>query len=63
MIQEITKAFAKISKIDPDSESYKKLIKILDDSSDQTLKQLANAKIKFISPLAFNRCVRRGIKV
>lgn len=63
MIQEITKAFAKISKIDPDSESYKKLIKILDDSSDQTLKQLANAKIKFISQLAFNRCVRRGIKV
>lgn len=63
MIQEITKAFAKISKIDPDSEAYKKLIEILDSANDRTLKQLANAKIKFISSLAFNRCVRRGIKV
>ena len=47
--------FAKISRIDPCSETYVKLIALLDSLNQPALRQLADAKIKFVSLLALNR--------
>ena len=54
-------SMARINKVDPESPTYEKMIKLLDDASDELLKQLAGAEIKFISMLARNRVMRRGI--
>lgn len=62
--QEITvlrNRYEKIDKIDPLSPSYEKLTDMLDNASDELLKQLAGADIKFVSKLAKNRVMRRGI--
>lgn len=50
--------YSKISGIDPDSESYKKLIALLDKQDKATLQKLADSGIKFISGLARNRVIR-----
>ena len=46
---------AKIERIDPCSETYKKMIKLLDGMPQSLLKQIAGAKIKFLSMLAKHR--------
>lgn len=42
--------------------SYRKLCAILDRAGDEALVAAYRAKIKFVSRLAFNRIVRRGIQ-
>lgn len=47
--------YSKINRINPDSEAYKKLIGLLDMMSQNQLKQIYSAGIKFLSKLAWNR--------
>lgn len=54
--------FGKITSIDPSAASYKKMIKLLDALGDEDLKTVSRAGIKFVSNLALNRVIRRGIK-
>ena len=49
------KAYGTLSGMNPSSPTYKKFIKFLDKLPKDQLKQLANAKIKFVSMLAKNR--------
>jgi len=53
--------YGSIGKIDPYGPTYSKLIDLLDHASDARLKQIAGADIKFVSKLARNRLMRRGI--
>jgi len=48
-------AYSTLSKMNPSSPTYKKFVKFLDKLPKDELKQLANAKIKFVSILAKNR--------
>ena len=50
--------YSKINTIDPSSDSYKKLIAMLDKLDKPALEKLAGADIKFISGLAKNRVNR-----
>jgi len=61
-IDTLRKEYQKIGTVDPGSKTYENLTKFLDSLSDDMLKQLATAKIKFISGLALNRVVKRGLK-
>lgn len=47
--------YSKISKVDPSGEGYKKLTALLDKLDKQSLQDLVDAKIKFVSSLALNR--------
>jgi hypothetical protein len=62
-IDVLKKEYESLSKIDPTSSSYKKLIKLLDSLPQDKLNQLANSNIKFISPLAKNRLIKVGDKI
>ena len=59
-IATLRKEYQKIGSVDPSSKTYDKLTEFLDSLSLEMLKQLATAKIKFISGLALNRVVKRG---
>ena len=63
-IDKLRDAYGKIGKINPTSQSYKNLTDYLDNLPDQVIKQLATVKprVPFISGLALNRMVKRGIK-
>jgi hypothetical protein len=54
--------YSKIGTIDPDSDTYKKLIAMLDRLDLKSLKSLAGAEIKFVSKLAQNRVARKNMK-
>ena len=54
--------YSKINGIDPSSDTYKKLIAMLDRLDLQSLKSLAGAEIKFVSKLAQNRVARKSMK-
>jgi len=58
-IDKMRQEYGKIKGIDPASDNYKKLTAMLDKLDTKTLQSLAGAKIKFVSPLAQNRVVRR----
>ena len=65
MMDMLRKEYGKINRIDPTSPTYKKLTDMLDrlaKSSPQLLKKIADAKIKFVSPLALNRVNRMEMK-
>jgi len=55
-IESLRIAYSKIATIDPAGGGYKNLCKFLDAQDAATLCTLANAKIKFVSKLAANRC-------
>lgn len=61
-IKALKSEYEKIGKINPDSPSYKKLTSMLDSMSDDMLKKLARADVKFVSALAKNRVIKRGLK-
>ena len=61
-IDALRKEYAKIGSVDPSSKTYGNLTDFLDSLSDEMLKQLSQAKVKFISGLALNRVVKRGLK-
>jgi hypothetical protein len=54
-IEIMRKSYGTLSRINPFSPTYKKFIKFLEKLPKDQLKQLANAKIKFVSILAKNR--------
>ncbi len=54
-IEKLKSEYEKINKIDPSSPTYKKLVDMLNKMDQETLKQIADAKIKFVSALALNR--------
>lgn len=54
--------YSKINGIDPDSDTYKKLIAMLDRLDLKSLQSLAGAEIKFVSKLAQNRVMRKSMK-
>lgn len=54
-IAQLRKEYGTVNRVDPDKPAYKALIKHLDSLSQDQLKELANAKIKFVSSLARNR--------
>jgi hypothetical protein len=54
--------YSKINGVDPDSDTYKKLIAMLDRLDLKSLKSLAGAEIKFVSKLAQNRVARKSMK-
>ena len=54
--------YSKINGIDPASDTYKKLIAMLDRLDLKSLKSLAGAEIKFVSKLAQNRVLRKSMK-
>lgn len=54
-VEEMRRAFGGIQKIDPSSETYRKMIALLDRLDQEQLKTLASAGIKFVSNLARNR--------
>ena len=54
--------YSKINTVDPDSDTYKKLIAMLDRLDLKSLKSLAGAEIKFVSKLAQNRVARKSMK-
>ena len=60
-IEAIRAAYQNIQGIDPCQPTYGKLCDLLDSLDNDTLKGLAGAQIKFVSKLAINRCVRRGL--
>lgn len=53
--------YDRIKSIDPSQPTYTKLCATLDAMPDPLLKQISGAGINFMSALAFNRCIRRGI--
>jgi len=61
-IDALRKEYAKIGSVDPSSKTYGNLTDFLDSLSDDMIKQLSTAKIKFISGLALNRVMKRGLK-
>jgi hypothetical protein len=54
--------YSKINGIDPASDTYKKLIAMLDRLDLKSLQSLAGAEIKFVSKLAQNRVARKNMK-
>jgi len=60
-IQTLCHAFAKVERMDPDGPIYAKLIDILDRADDAALIVAHKANIRFVSKLAFNRMIRRGL--
>jgi hypothetical protein len=54
--------YSKINTIDPASDTYKKLIAMLDRLDLKSLQSLAGAEIKFVSKLAQNRVLRKSMK-
>ena len=54
-IKKLRQEYNKVDKVDPENPVYKQLTKFLDGQSQKRLKQLAGAKIKFVSALARNR--------
>lgn len=62
-IEALKKAYGGIKKIDPDSEAYKKLITMLNGLPDNQLKTLAKSDVPFVSALARNRVISRGLKM
>ena len=61
LIDTLRSEYSKINTIDPDSPTYKALIKLLDGLDEDRLKVLARADIKFVSKLAQNR-IRTKVK-
>lgn len=62
-IDALKKAYGGIKKINPDSEAYKKLVSMLNSMPDNQLKTLAKSDVPFVSALARNRVISRGLKL
>lgn len=60
-IEKIRAGFGNLSSMDPEGPTYAKLIALLDRCDDEAIVAAKDANIKFVSRLALNRCVRRGL--
>lgn len=61
MIKKLKKEYGKIKTIDPDTEAYKKFEKFMNSLDDDKLKQLRDAKIKWLSMKANAILTKKGI--
>jgi hypothetical protein len=61
MIISLRASFGKIERMDPNGSIYRGACSLLDRCDDDALKAVYKAKIKFVSSLALNRMIRRGI--
>jgi hypothetical protein len=61
-IAKLKAEYSKINTIDPSSDTYKKLIAMLDRLDLKSLQSLAGAEVKFVSKLAQNRVARKNMK-
>lgn len=60
-IETLRTEYAKINRVHPDKlEGFRKIFAKCEDS---TLISLAKARIKFVSLLAVNACIRRGLSL
>lgn len=55
LIPQLRAAYGSIHSIDPTGPSYQKLVTLLDSVDRPTLQLLADAKIPWVSSLAYNR--------
>lgn len=62
-IKALQAVFGKVTRMDPKEPVYMKLIALLDRCDDEALVTVYRAEIKFVSPLALNRIIKRGIKI
>lgn len=60
-IETLRSQYARLKTVDPEGPAYRRLCTMLDGLPDTVLLQVSKAGIKFVSTLAINRCVRRGI--
>lgn len=60
-LEALRREFAKIETIDPCAPTYGRLVAMLDGLADSDLATIARAGVKFVSNMAVNRCIRRGI--
>lgn len=60
-IEALRREFAKVDTIDPCAPAYARLVAMLDGLTDSALVTLARAGVKFVSNMAVNRCIRRGL--
>lgn len=60
-IQTVSAQFAKLDSIDPDGPLYQRLVGLLDRCDDDAIVAVYDARIKFVSALALNRMIRRGL--
>lgn len=61
IVEILRKEFGKIERIDPNGKLYEGLVLFLDKADDAALLEIKDAGIKFVSTLALNRCIRRGL--
>ena len=61
-LDNLRQSYAGIATIDPLQPTYQKMCDQLDAMNDAMLIQIADAGIKFLSPMAINRVARRGIQ-
>jgi hypothetical protein len=61
-LSELRADFARFETVDPCTPAYGKLISLLDALDDEALRGLAHARVKFVSRLALNRCIRRRVE-
>ncbi|MGW8177811.1 MAG: hypothetical protein ACWGQW_03340 [bacterium] len=62
LIEEARSLYGSIEKMDPEGKMYLGICSLLDSLSDQDLIKVRDARIKWVSTLANNRCIRRGLK-
>lgn len=60
-IETLRTKLATVQGIDPEGKFYNETCKLLDRLDDAGLKQVHEANIKFVSKLAFNRMIKRGM--
>lgn len=61
MIASLVAIFGKVDRMDPSGPIYAGIIDLLDRADNEALKAVYKARIRFVSALALNRMVRRGI--
>jgi len=57
-LEKLRQETAPLKTIDPEGPQYAKMVKLLDSLPQETLTQIAGAKINFLSSLARNRIKR-----
>lgn len=57
MLEHLRRNYAVIDRVNPQGPTYPKICKLLDSLDQPKLKQLSEAGIKWISPLALNRII------
>jgi hypothetical protein len=61
LINQIRQAFGSVENMDPSGSVYPRLCALLDRCDNDALKAVYAARIRFVSGLALNRMIRRGI--